>query len=43
MKYIKTLSIVPVNFEDYINRLFLGDTKDRIKAAMELIEWVLHK
>ena len=43
LKYIKTLSIVPVNFEDYINRLFLGDTKDRIKAAMELIEWVLHK
>ena len=43
LKYIKTLSIVPVNFEDYINRLFLGDTKDRIKAAMEVIEWVLHK
>ena len=43
LKYIKTLSIVPVNFEDYINRLFLGDTKDRIKATMELIEWVLHK
>lgn len=43
LKYIKTLSIVPVNFEDYINRLFLGDTKDRIKSAIELIEWVLHK
>ncbi|PKJ52730.1 nucleotidyltransferase family protein [Bacillus sp. SN10] len=43
LKYIKTLSIVPTNFEDYINRLFLGDTKDCIKAAMELIEWVLHK
>ena len=43
LKYIKTLSIVPVNFEDYINRLFLGNTKDRIKAAIELIEWVLHK
>ncbi|UJA81607.1 DNA polymerase subunit beta, partial [Bacillus cereus] len=22
---------------------FLGNTKDRIKAAIELIEWVLHK
>ena len=43
LKYIKTLSIVPTNFEDYINRLFLGDTKDRIKAAIELIEWVLYK
>ncbi|MCC2379584.1 nucleotidyltransferase domain-containing protein [Bacillus wiedmannii] len=40
LKYIETLSIVPTNFEDYINRLFLGDTKDRIKAAIELIEWV---
>lgn len=43
LKYIKTLSKVPTNFEDYINKLFLGDTKDRIKAAIELIEWVLHK
>ncbi|MGY2613835.1 nucleotidyltransferase domain-containing protein [Bacillus pretiosus] len=43
LKYIETLSIVPTNFEDYINRLFLGDTKDRIKAAIELIEWVLYK
>ncbi|MCU5715792.1 nucleotidyltransferase domain-containing protein [Bacillus cereus] len=43
LKYSKTLSIVPVNFEDYINRLFLGDTKDRIKVVIELIEWVLHK
>jgi len=43
LKYIETLSIVPTNFEDYINRLFLGDTKARIKAAIELIEWVLYK
>ncbi|KLA31645.1 nucleotidyltransferase domain-containing protein [Bacillus cereus] len=43
LKYIETLSIVPTNFEDYINILFLGDTKDRIKAAIELIEWVLYK
>jgi len=42
LKYIETLSKVPTHFEDFINKLFLGDTTERTSAAIFLIEWVLH-
>ncbi|MED2036319.1 nucleotidyltransferase domain-containing protein [Bacillus wiedmannii] len=42
LKYIETLSKVPIHFEGFINKLFLGDTTERIPSAIFLIEWVLH-
>lgn len=41
LKYMQTLSKVPINFDDLINILFLGDTTERISSAIFLIEWVL--
>jgi len=41
LKYIETLSKVPTHFEDFINKLFLGDTTERISSAVLLIEWIL--
>ncbi|MBG9718973.1 nucleotidyltransferase domain-containing protein [Bacillus mycoides] len=41
LKYIETLSKVPTNFAGFINKLFLGDTTERISSAIFLIEWVL--
>ncbi|MBL3845733.1 nucleotidyltransferase domain-containing protein [Bacillus paranthracis] len=43
LKYIQTLPNKPIHLDALLNKLFLDDTKDRIKAAIELIEWVLHK
>ncbi|MGI8300798.1 nucleotidyltransferase domain-containing protein [Bacillus paranthracis] len=43
LKYIQTLPNKPIHLDVLLNKLFLDDTKDRIKAAIELIEWVLHK
>ncbi|PGB02701.1 nucleotidyltransferase domain-containing protein [Bacillus toyonensis] len=41
LKYIETLSKAPTHFEDFINKLFLGDTTERISSAVFLIEWIL--
>ncbi|MGE7882020.1 nucleotidyltransferase domain-containing protein [Bacillus sp. NPDC094077] len=43
LKYMQTLSKVTTNFDDLINKLFLGDTPERISSAIFLIEWVLLK
>ncbi|MDK7475299.1 nucleotidyltransferase domain-containing protein [Bacillus paranthracis] len=43
LKYIQTLPNKPIHLDALLNKLFLDDTKDRIKAAIELIEWMLHK
>jgi len=43
LRYIQTLPNKPIHLDELLNKIFLGDTKDRIKAAIELIEWVLHK
>ncbi|MDA1854615.1 nucleotidyltransferase domain-containing protein [Bacillus cereus] len=43
LRYIQTLPNKPIHLDALLNKLFLGNTKDRIKAAIELIEWVLHK
>lgn len=43
LKYIQTLPNKPIHLDALLNKLFLDDTKDRIKAAIELIEWVLYK
>ncbi|EJS68683.1 DNA polymerase subunit beta [Bacillus cereus] len=40
LKYIETLSKVPTNFGEFINKLFLGDTTKRISSAVFLIEWI---
>lgn len=42
LRYIQTLPHKPIHLEALLHKLFLGDTKDRIKAAIKLIEWVLH-
>lgn len=41
LKYMQTLSKVPINFDHLINILFLGNTTERISSAVFLIEWVL--
>jgi predicted nucleotidyltransferase len=41
LKYMQTLSNRPSNFDELINKLFLGDTTERISSAVFLIEWVL--
>ncbi|EEL70284.1 nucleotidyltransferase domain-containing protein [Bacillus mycoides] len=41
LKYIETLSKVPTNFAGFINKLFLGDTTERVSSAVFLIEWIL--
>ncbi|GCF72124.1 DNA polymerase subunit beta [Bacillus cereus] len=43
LKYIQTLPNKPIHLDALLNKLFLDDTKDRIKAAIELIEWMLYK
>ncbi|OQR57005.1 nucleotidyltransferase family protein [Bacillus sp. CDB3] len=41
LKYMQTLSNRPSNFDELINKVFLGDTTERISSAVFLIEWVL--
>jgi predicted nucleotidyltransferase len=41
LKYMQTLSNRPNNFDELINKMFLGDTPERIFSAVFLIEWVL--
>ncbi|WP_439022354.1 nucleotidyltransferase family protein [Bacillus thuringiensis] len=41
LKYIQTLSNRPNHFDELINKLFLGDARERISSAIFLMEWVL--
>ncbi|MDR4902280.1 nucleotidyltransferase domain-containing protein [Bacillus mycoides] len=41
LRYIQALSIKPTNFDDLLNKVFLGDTTERISSAISLIEWIL--
>ncbi|GAB6421645.1 nucleotidyltransferase domain-containing protein [Bacillus luti] len=41
LKYIQTLSNRPNHFDELINKLFLGDVRERISSAIFLMEWVL--
>lgn len=41
LKYIQTLSNRPTHFDELINKVFLGDTRERISSAIFLMEWVL--
>ncbi|WP_439876480.1 nucleotidyltransferase family protein [Bacillus mycoides] len=41
LKYMQTLSNRPSNFDELINKVFLGDTTERISAAIFWIEWIL--
>jgi predicted nucleotidyltransferase len=41
LRYIQALSIKPTNFDDLLNNVFLGDTKERIHSAIIVIEWIL--
>ncbi|OHX31173.1 nucleotidyltransferase family protein [Bacillus mycoides] len=41
LRYIQALPIRPTNFDDVLNKVFLGDTTERISSAIFLIEWVL--
>ncbi|KAB2441029.1 nucleotidyltransferase family protein [Bacillus luti] len=41
LKYIQTLSNRPNHFDELINKVFLGDTRERISSAIFLMEWVL--
>ncbi|MBM6648734.1 nucleotidyltransferase domain-containing protein [Bacillus sp. RIT 809] len=41
LKYMQTLSNRPSNFDELINKVFLGDTTERVSSAVFLIEWVL--
>ncbi|KAA0765731.1 nucleotidyltransferase family protein [Bacillus sp. SH5-2] len=41
LKYIQTLSNRPNHFDELINKLFLGDARERISSAIFLMEWIL--
>lgn len=41
LRYIQALPIRPTNFDEFLNKVFLGDTTERISSAIFLIEWVL--
>jgi predicted nucleotidyltransferase len=41
LRYIQALLSRPTNFDDLLNKVFLGDTKERIHSAIIVIEWVL--
>ncbi|EEK72862.1 MULTISPECIES: nucleotidyltransferase domain-containing protein [Bacillus] len=41
LRYTQALSIKPTNFDDLLNKVFLGDTTERISSAIFLIEWIL--
>lgn len=41
LRYIQALPSRPTNFDDLLNKVFLGDTKERIHSAIIVIEWVL--
>ncbi|PQZ57896.1 DNA polymerase subunit beta [Bacillus sp. MYb209] len=41
LRYIQALPIRPTNFDELLNKVFLGDTTERISSAIFLIEWVL--
>ncbi|MDL2417921.1 nucleotidyltransferase domain-containing protein [Bacillus tropicus] len=42
LRYIQTLPNKPIHLDELLNKLFLGDTTERIPSAIVLIEWVLH-
>ncbi|PEF42939.1 DNA polymerase subunit beta [Bacillus cereus] len=42
LRYIQTLPNIPIHLDELLNKLFLGDTTERIRSAIFLIEWVLH-
>ena len=42
LRYIQTLPNIPIHLDELLNKLFLGDTTERIPSAIFLIEWVLH-
>ncbi|MES5955536.1 nucleotidyltransferase domain-containing protein [Bacillus fungorum] len=42
LRYIQTLPNKPIHLDELLNKLFLGDTTERIPVANFLIEWVLH-
>ncbi|MGG5736966.1 MULTISPECIES: nucleotidyltransferase domain-containing protein [Bacillus cereus group] len=41
LRYIQALPIRPTNFDEFLNKVFLGDTTERISSAIFLIEWIL--
>lgn len=42
LMYIQVLPNKPIHLEALLHKLFLGDTTERISAAIALIEWILH-
>ncbi|ENQ3111100.1 nucleotidyltransferase domain-containing protein [Bacillus sp. JAS102] len=42
LRYIQTLPNIPIHLDELLNKLFLGDTTERIRSVIFLIEWVLH-
>ncbi|MGE6539227.1 nucleotidyltransferase domain-containing protein [Bacillus luti] len=42
LRYIQALPNKPIHLDKLLNRLFLGDTTERISTAIVLIEWILH-
>ncbi|MCU0096209.1 nucleotidyltransferase domain-containing protein [Bacillus sp. OR9] len=42
LRYIQTLPNKPIHLDELLNKLFLGNTTERIPSANFLIEWVLH-
>ncbi|ALZ61295.1 hypothetical protein FORC13_2234 [Bacillus cereus] len=42
LRYIQTLPNKPIHLDELLNKLFLGDTTERIPSAIFLVEWVLH-
>ncbi|HFK1680994.1 TPA: nucleotidyltransferase family protein [Bacillus tropicus] len=42
LRYIQTLPNIPIHLDELLNKLFLGDTTERIRSAIFLIEWVLY-
>ncbi|HDX9630616.1 TPA: nucleotidyltransferase domain-containing protein [Bacillus cereus] len=42
LRYIQTLPNKPIHLDSLLNKLFLGDTTERIPSATFLIEWVFH-
>ncbi|MBE7121355.1 nucleotidyltransferase domain-containing protein [Bacillus cereus] len=41
LRYIQALPIRPTHFDELLNNVFLGDTKERIHSAIIVIEWIL--
>ena len=40
LRYTQALPIRPTNFDDLLNKVFLGDTTERIHSAIIVIEWI---